>query len=113
MEDAIRLGQCDFGVLDQVVAQLKPLPQASIQTLVAAMQMTNALRNSQERAGLAAGIIESCDPIDMPLAAVVLKHLGDLCVDADECGMARRFYEAALRRLEESKIESGNRMSVF
>ncbi|MGO9399103.1 MAG: hypothetical protein ACLP19_14860 [Xanthobacteraceae bacterium] len=105
VEDAIRLGQCDLNGLEQVAGRLKVPPDGSYETLVFAMRKMGELREPHNKYELPAKIVELCNTIDMPLAAVVTKHLGDLCVDADEWEMALQFYQVSSHRLERDAVD--------
>jgi hypothetical protein len=106
IEGAIRLGQIDLGTLEQVIDQLKFPPQPSIHALAAAIRKTRELRHSPQPAESLAAIVEFCGTIEMPLAAVVMKHLGDLCADDDTWESARQFYQASFERLRADKTEA-------
>lgn len=75
VEDAIRLGQCDLKGLEQVASRLKVSPNTSIETLLLAMRKTSELREAHNKDDLSVKIMELCNAIDMPLGAVVTKHL--------------------------------------
>ena len=48
LEAAVRLGQCDLNVLDQVVSRLNLPPQTSAETLLSVMKKTNELRTAPD-----------------------------------------------------------------
>ena len=106
LENAVRLGHIDLNVLGQVIDQLKFPPQESIHTLLAAIKKTYELRQSQEPTEPYLKILQLCGTIDMPFAAVVTKHLGDLCADDDQWENALRFYRASLQWLDDEKTET-------
>lgn len=98
VEDAIRVGRSDLFTLEQIAGRLKVPPGTSIEAFVVAMGKASRLRETHSNQAISE-IVELCDAIDMPLAAVMTKHLGDLCVDADEWEMAAQFYQASSGRL--------------
>jgi hypothetical protein len=100
VEDSVRFGQADFGFTDQFLDKMK-LPQSSIRSFVAAFKV---LRSSHALPGLESVksvVAGSCAEISMPLSAVVMKHLGDLCADADEWEKAHLFYHHAITAVSE------------
>ncbi len=105
VEDAIRLGQCDLRGFVMVASRLKIPSQTSIESLLFAVRMTRELLTAHDKDELTIKIVEMCDTIAMPLAAVVMKHLGDLCVDADEWAAALEFYQISFERLEHANID--------
>jgi hypothetical protein len=101
VEDAVRFGQSDFGLTDQLLDKMS-VPQQSLRALVGAFKL---LRSSKALQGGEAvqSAIGFCSEISMPLSAVATKHLGDLCADADEWENARLLYHhtiIALSRFE-------------
>ncbi|WP_322868304.1 hypothetical protein U7859_02300 [Bradyrhizobium ottawaense] len=100
VEDAIRVGQSDLFALEQIAVRLKVPPGTSFETLVAAIGKAGRLRETYSERAISE-IVELCNAIDMPLAAVMTKHLGDLCVDADEWEIAAQFYQASSSRLSQ------------
>jgi hypothetical protein len=105
VEDAIRLGQCDLRGFELVARRLKIPAQTSIESLLLAIRMTDELRRALDTSELTVKIVDTCDTIPMPLAAVVMKHLGDLCVDADEWDAALRFYQTTAQRLDRENVD--------
>jgi hypothetical protein len=104
IEDAIRLGQCDLLVLEQIADRLKVPSGTSLETLFIAMGKASRLREAHDTQ-TASEIVELCNATDMPLAAVITKHLGDLCADADQWQSALQFYQASLFRLNQDATD--------
>jgi hypothetical protein len=110
VEDAVRFGQADFGLTDQLIDRMK-FPQQSIRSLVAAFKL---LRSSHALPGteVVQSVVDGpCSDISMPLSAVAMKHLGDLCADADEWEKAHLFYHHAIRSLSDFKNPEWNQFA--
>jgi hypothetical protein len=106
LEDAVVLGHIDLGVLEQAIDNLKFPPQENIWSLVAAIKSSRDLINLTEQPALLQEILKLCDTIEMPLAATIIKHLGDLSADDDRWANALTFYRQCLARLSTDKAEN-------
>jgi hypothetical protein len=106
VEAALRLGQCDLKVVRQLTREFKFPLSTSIETLLLVIKQTSELCDAKNKAEKSGRVIELCDKIEMPLGSVVVKHLGDLCVDADQWDMALEFYHASSRRLDGDNLDA-------
>lgn len=103
LEQALKLAQLDLDsplelpLADGITAPAFELLRSSIGQL-GAMAAQNSL---EDISALASAVIAS---VDFPLSALVVKHLGDLCVDRDHWVAAAYLYEGAeniIRRADE------------
>jgi hypothetical protein len=100
LEDAVRLGQADLSMLDQLAPQLDFSAQESIGKLASAIKLTRQLYHAPDPPVNVEGIIDLCSSIQSPLDAVALKHLGDLSADDDQWVGALNLYRASYNKLE-------------
>jgi hypothetical protein len=98
VEDAVRFGQADFGFTDQLLDRMS-FQQQSLRSLVTAFKLLRSFYALPGTEGVQSVIDGPCSEISMPLSAVAMKHLGDLCADADEWEKAHLFYHHAIRSL--------------
>jgi len=98
IEDAVRIGRLDLNVPQQILDQFKFPEGHSIRALLSAIGTTRSLIGPDAALQASPAIANMCDEIDMPLAAVSLKHLGDLSADADDWDLALAFYQTAHNR---------------
>ena len=75
VEDANRLGQSDLSGLEQIAGRLKVPPGTSLETLFIAMGKASRLRGAHNKQAISE-IVELCNAIDMPLAAVIRLAIG-------------------------------------
>ena len=89
-----------FRLAGEIYNRLRfPEQQPSIHALLAAIWGGRALDRLNDSQAISAAIDDLCKSIDMPLAAIAMKHLGDLSADADAWYQAEAFYQAAMARL--------------
>lgn len=100
---ATRLGHFDFGSRRRKVAQL-PLPHASSGRRLADLIAT-AIGAYGAGDGDWSAVWREADRLPVPLKALALKHVGDLCADADVWDQAAHFYDGAMAALERSPPE--------
>jgi len=101
LEDAVRLGRADLGVLNQLDHQFDFSAQDSISKLYAAMKIARELSLAPDNHPNLRELLELSDSVAMPLGVVILKHLGDLFADSDRWSIALVLYEASYSRLGE------------
>lgn len=99
IEDAVQLGQADFAAAQQMLSKLHFPEQESVNDLVGAIIVSRPSAASEAPASIVAAVDGRCKSIEMPLAAVVMKHVGDLCADADEWTDALDLYYGTIARL--------------
>ena len=99
LEDAVRLGRADLSVLDQLNHQFDFSAQDSVGKLYTAMKMARQLSPAADGAPNLTELLELCDLVEIPLGAVLLKHLGDLFADDDRWNSALSLYQASYSRL--------------
>jgi hypothetical protein len=78
IENALRLGRADLSFARHIFDPLTFPEQHSIRSLTVAIDTTRQLAGSKDRGDLLKTILDTCKSFDMPLAAVAMKHLGDL-----------------------------------
>ena len=99
LEKAASLGKADFGTPDVAFANIPAEHQLSFgafaQAILAAKKAVETSTSEQ--------FVETLRPlfasIDTPLVCAAVKHIGDLCADADHWENALSMYEEAGRRL--------------
>lgn len=90
---ATRLGRFDFGSRRKLISQL-PLPDGSSGRKLADLIATAIKAHNGDDSDWAIVRIEA-ERLPSPLRTLSLKHVGDLCADADLWDEAARFYERA------------------
>jgi|GEM_PF-2807407 len=100
---AARLGHFDFGSRRRQIAQL-PLPETSSGRRLADLIAT-AIGAYAAGDGDWSAVWRDADRLPFPLKALALKHVGDLCADADAWDQAACFYDGAMAGLEYSPPE--------
>jgi len=100
LEKAIELGAADFMLSDWSLNNLPVAVQPSFDKFLEAFKIARESISLPELNDFTNAILPSVATIDPPLATVVIKHLGDLCADADEWDKAYALYEEAEARLE-------------
>jgi hypothetical protein len=100
LENAVQLGIVDLSSPEYLVGQMTfPHHQPSIQILRDGIAKARGAIVSSEDAFNLPVIDAIFREVEMPLAAVMVKHLGDLCADADHWQAAHRFYDQANKQL--------------
>jgi hypothetical protein len=101
LEGAVQLGMADLGAPSRVIRDVAfPPSQQSI------IVLRDGIAKAQDFAGSSPDASESfvfdptSDAVQMPLTAVMVKHLGDLWADADRWPVAHRLYSQAAHLLE-------------
>lgn len=95
MEDAVRLGAADLFFPNDFFDKISfPEDQSSVRQLQSAVQRATGLINNTEVTDDDLSIIgQPISMVEMPLAALMIKHIGDLCADADHWRAALVFYK--------------------
>jgi hypothetical protein len=96
LEIAVQLGRSDFGDAPLPDPITRPTSSHSLYTLIAAGKQYSAIGQLDNLLPVASEQLVDEEPA---IAIAVIKHLGDLCVDADAWGAAKKFYENARERL--------------
>lgn len=95
LDQAVVLGSADLNTAGTIVKGFKEVKQNSFTTMVRAFQVVIDEDFSSVDQKIEFMIKELISSIEMPLAAVILKHFGDLFADADEWNKAKVLYEIA------------------
>jgi len=103
-ERVIKFGIADFSWSDDMLSQLDTLGDPPLERLVAAFKLARA--SIGKPVDSLAPLIAVSTDFESPLDIVVLKHLGDLCADADGWHHAKALYAEAQRRLKKAKIDA-------
>lgn len=98
-ENAVQLGIIGFYSQGRLEQPSFPEHQPSIGMLRDSIFSLSNFLSSQEDAAFLKISDSIALAVEMPLAAVMIKHLGDLCVGSGEWDAARRFYEYAEKLL--------------
>jgi hypothetical protein len=99
VENAVLIGKADLGVTEGQLEELRTPHQESFNVLISAIKRMTIDQTSISAETALETIEEACGVVEMPLRAVILKHIGDLCGDADEWEKALVFYGSAMMRL--------------
>jgi len=99
LENALRLGRADFSWPEQPLSDLRNSDQQSFLLLFEAIMKSRQILKSSTPKEFLAAIIPSLKAIEGPLATVIVKHLGDLCADADAWDKALALYTEAESQL--------------
>src|SRR5579864_141697 len=103
VEKAVLLGRADLSIAEGDLEELRLPYQESFSALLSAVKHMIGGRTSPHTQEVLNAIDEACGPIEMPLQAVIIKHIGDLCGDADEWEKAIAFYDNAISRFVKFK----------
>jgi hypothetical protein len=81
-----RFGSFDFGISDRLIDEILASTSEIQPSLVAFLEVFKTVKSTHRTHGLDAiwDVAERVKSLEMPLAALVTKHLADLCADADE-----------------------------
>lgn len=99
LEDAVNISTVDLATAP---TQLAKVEFPSDQTINGIVECFKALSDQQPTPGLTTSDIsveKICERMEMPLAAVAIKHFGDICADADDWETAHKLYRMAQSRL--------------
>lgn len=99
VELAIHLGKQDLFIPQRALPEFGKLKQQSIAALVSALHHLAEARLAQDALPAGPKIEEIFDSVEMPLQAVFIKHIGDLCADADDWQNALLFYNMTEARI--------------
>ena len=100
LENAVRLGISDFSSPESWFEQVTfPFDQPSILVLRDNIAKVRLPVDSPENPPYRSIVDAIVAAVDMPLAAVTIKHLGDLCADADRWEAALSFYDQSKNSL--------------
>ena len=99
LEDAVRLGRVDLSALNRLNHQFDFSAQDSVGKLYTAMKLARQLSPAADGSPSLTELLELCDSVEIPLGAVLLKHLGDLFADDDRWNSALSLYQASYSRL--------------
>lgn len=95
LEKALRLGRADFSWPEQPLSDLRVSSQDSYLILFEAITKSRQIFRSSIWNDFQATIMPPLMAMEGPLATIIIKHLGDLCVDADAWDKALALYSAA------------------
>lgn len=98
IEEAVRLGQADLGFPVEALDKMT-FAQTSVSSFVAAFKVLKSFQARLKTESVAPALVGACANLSMPLFAVVVKHFGDLCADADEWENAHSLYQQAISAL--------------
>lgn len=99
VDRAVGLGSADFELTEHILKNIEDTGQTSFSSMVCAFELARTTIMSSTTDEFVASLETSILSIEMPLAAVILKHFGDLCADADAWNKAKALYEKADQRL--------------
>jgi hypothetical protein len=105
IENAARLGRVDLNCSEQQLSELKFPDEISYSLLIAAMSRARTLVGVSSTKDFVDAVIVPLLEIEGPLAAISIKHLGDLCADADQWDKASQMYITAWSLLEKQSDE--------
>ena len=93
LDVAIKVGIQDSLSIKEIDDELPGSTQASLSTLVSALKLTSSISsNVVARQSYRDEIVELIDSIELPLKIVLVKHIGDMCADANHWTHARELY---------------------
>lgn len=95
----VNLGAADLMSAKTLLEDIPDINQPSFIQFVAAFKATCVSWKSQNTEDFLTKLEPCIRSIEMPLVAVVTKHLGDLCADEDEWDKAQALYKIAICRL--------------
>jgi hypothetical protein len=99
LNNAIGLGAADFLSMENFLSNAPVTLQPSFAQFEDAVRKACISHKSIDNDDFWVGLEPLIISLDMPLSAVVVKHLGDLCADSDAWGKAQVLYERAARLL--------------
>ncbi len=99
LEKAIQLGTADFGWPERALLEIHIEDQPSISILSKVIVIARANFKSSSTEGFLRAIVPPIVSIDPPLAVAIVKHVGDLCADADSWDKALALYDEAETRV--------------
>jgi hypothetical protein len=102
VENAVLLGCVDLSTAERVLEEMRFPHQESFSALLSAIIYMTGVRTGSVEMVLN-GVERYCGQIEMPLQAVIVKHIADLCGDADEWEKALALYDDALARYAKIK----------
>lgn len=104
LEAAVTLGRADFGLPHGFFRNIRGA-ESCLTVLRDLIELgSNTVRTSEKQI-FHGEVISRVEPIANPLKTVIIKHMGDLCADADEWEKASLFYESAFAELERYQAE--------
>lgn len=105
LEKAIVLGRADLSWPEKVLKDLCVSDQYSISVLAQSILTARETFKTSSVEECLRAILPPLAPIQAPLAVIIVKHLGDLCADADAWDKALNLYEEAGSRMS-SEVDS-------
>ena len=104
LESMIKLGVADLSWSEQTLEQLHLNDQPSIASFLEGIRAALVSLNSSTVDAFLAGLNSTFESMEAPLDALLAKHFGDLCADADQWDKALALYNDADRRLSQAVI---------
>jgi hypothetical protein len=101
VEDSIKVGTADLATAPQLLHGLNFPKGESINILLEGFRILTSWQFPSRAGTLPDAILKTCEPLEMPLAAVAIKHFGDVCADADEWTAALELYRLVSARLSD------------
>ena len=99
LERSIEFGAADFSS-NNIFGELEEdVTQSSMKYFILSFMQIRSFCNEGCDSKFIDEIEKLLKPVEMPLAAVMLKHLGDLCADIDEWDKARIIYHHVIQQL--------------
>lgn len=102
IEDALRLGRTDLTVASATLNKVTFGEGTSIAALLEVVLNFSEAVAAEEFAGRFARARLRLEKVELPLRAVMTKHLGDLCADSDLWNFALQLYDHTITLLDES-----------
>lgn len=111
LENALYIGRVDLGWPEKPLSDLRDGRQPSYLLLVDAIIQAQRLLRSSTVDDFIATVVPPLNSIDGPLAIVIIKHLGDLCADADDWDKASALYGEAELQLSRGVESAWNELA--
>jgi len=93
LDVAIKVGIQDSSSIREIDDELPSSTQISLITLVSALKLTSCISGDlTARQSYKDDIVKLIDCVELPLQIVLVKHIGDMCADANHWIYAREFY---------------------
>lgn len=100
LERSIEFGAADFTSNNLSLVPDEETGQPSMEQLIRSFILVRTCFKNGRTEDFMKELDASLSSVEMPLAAVMMKHLGDLCADVDDWDNARIIYEHVKCRLE-------------